>query len=107
MKRIAGPALFFLCFAWASAHSSPPTDIKEIRTQSMAREFVEANLKDPESAKYRNQKGLCGEVNSKNSYGGYGGFQKFMAANKSMVAFERGDQMSASEFRKAWNQLCR
>lgn len=48
------------------------------------------NLKDPDSAKFRKirvakleyfgtQKTLiCGEINSKNSYGGYGGFEVFL-----------------------------
>lgn len=46
------------------------------------------DLKDPESARFRNlfkfvgSRGatrVCGEINAKNSYGAYGGFQRFVA----------------------------
>jgi len=37
-------------------------------------------LRDPESAQIRNQSGMCGEVNSKNSFGGYTGFKRFIAS---------------------------
>jgi hypothetical protein len=52
-----------------------------------AEELVKQNLKDPDSAKFRNEKvyrsnGLiyvCGELNSNNSFGGYGGFERFLS----------------------------
>ena len=34
-----------------------------------AQESVKALLKDPSSAEFRNMNGMCGEVNSKNSFG--------------------------------------
>lgn len=50
------------------------------------------NLKDPDSAKFRNVRAglrgkdymVCGEINGKNSYGAYSGYQPFMVwgANK-------------------------
>ncbi len=40
-------------------------------------------LKDPDSAKFRDEKlsrdALCGEVNAKNSMGGYTGYKRFIA----------------------------
>lgn len=43
---------------------------------------VAYDLKDPESAKYRELystgERLCGQINSKNSYGGYVGFRRFI-----------------------------
>ena len=48
----------------------------------IAREVVKANLKDPNSANFKNERVsgvvVCGEVNSKNSYGGYNGFGRYM-----------------------------
>ena len=79
----------------------------EIRYQRVAREFVSEVLKDPESAEFRNQKGFCGEVNSKNSFGGYAGFKRFIAASEEMVVFAGDDRMTSTDFEQAWSQFCR
>ncbi|MFI8395985.1 hypothetical protein ACIGEI_10595 [Pseudomonas sp. NPDC078863] len=81
-------------------------EMTEIRYQRVAREFVSGVLKDPDSAQFRNQRGFCGEVNSKNSFGGYAGFRRFIAATKEMVVFENDNRMSSSEFEAAWSKLC-
>lgn len=36
------------------------------------------NLYDPESAKFRNVQGNCGEINAKNKFGGYTGYRRFI-----------------------------
>ena len=51
--------------------------------QELAKKEVELKLSDPLSAQYRNIKSysygvVCGEVNSKNKFGGYGGFEKLI-----------------------------
>lgn len=61
-------------------------------------------LKDPNSAEVRNQNGNCGEVNSKNGFGGYTGFKRYIAS-PTVVAIE-GENMSSSEFESAWNKVC-
>ena len=47
----------------------------------IAKRVVSNELKDPESAQFRNLRingvDLCGEVNAKNSFGGYTGFKRF------------------------------
>jgi hypothetical protein len=49
------------------------------------KDVVAGQLKDPESARFKNLKAredgmyLCGEVNAKNSFGGYVGFRRFYA----------------------------
>lgn len=51
-----------------------------------AKHFLLSDLKDPDSAKFRNvrmreadsAKFVCGEINAKNSYGGYVGFTPFL-----------------------------
>lgn len=72
---------------------------------------MKAKLKDPDSAQFRNQfigasKAPCGEVNSKNSFGGYGGFRRYVVASKEVVAIE-GDNMDQSEFAKVWSTVCK
>jgi hypothetical protein len=47
-----------------------------------AREAMQAQLRDPESAEFRNERftnsrTLCGEVNAKNGMGGYTGFERY------------------------------
>ena len=81
-------------------------DMKEIKLQRMALEFLEPTLKDAKSAEYRNRKGLCGEVNSKNSMGGYTGFQRFIAAGNGMVALEKDSGLSAADFNQLWGTAC-
>jgi hypothetical protein len=81
-------------------------EMTEIRYQRVAREFVSGVLKDPDSAEFRNQRGFCGEVNSKNSFGGYVGFRRFIAATKEMVVFEKDGRLSLSDFEQAWSKLC-
>lgn len=44
----------------------------------VAAQKVKENLIDSDSAKFRNQKGNCGEVNSKNRMGGYVGFSRYI-----------------------------
>lgn len=83
------------------------SDINEIKYQRVAREFVLANLKDPDSAQFRNQRGFCGEVNSKNALGGYAGFQRFIAAGKEMVVFERDPALERGSFAQAWAEFCK
>ncbi|NNH02217.1 hypothetical protein HLH18_15605 [Acinetobacter sp. ANC 5414] len=62
-------------------------------------------LKDPDSAEIRNRNGNCGEVNSKNSFGGYTGFRRFIASS-TVIAVD-GENMNSDEFQKAWNQICK
>lgn len=81
--------------------------MKEIRMQRMAREFVSGVLKDPGSAEFQNQSGFCGEVNSKNSYGGYSGYQRFIAGSSDLVVLERDSGISRAEFSKLLNKFCR
>lgn len=56
--------------------------------EAALRKALEDNLKDADSAKFRNLRfkrddsgvvTACGEVNAKNSYGAYNGYEPFMA----------------------------
>ena len=82
---------------------------REARDRAIAMEVdaeiaLKKFLKDPDSAQIRNQHGFCGEVNSKNSFGGYTGFKRFIASS-AIVAID-GENMESGEFQKAWNQFC-
>lgn len=52
---------------------------------------VKFDLKDGESARFRNVIGNCGEVNSKNSYGAYAGFSRFVYKRDSGKVIFDGD----------------
>lgn len=74
---------------------------------------IKARLKDPNSAKFRNTffadnvaPVACGEVNSKNSFGGYTGYKRFVTANRPDLTFIETD-MPAQEFQQVWSKLCR
>ena len=66
-----------------------------------AKKAVSANLKDPESAQFRNIREttpgfLCGEVNAKNAMGGYVGFKRF---EWSLVSPDFGNILSDTDDR--------
>ena len=67
--------------------------------------LVRNSLKDPDSAEFKNQDGQCGEVNSKNGFGGYTGFTRYIVVNENLIALE-GENMKSSEFSKIWNKVC-
>ena len=73
--------------------------------QVRAEGFVKLNLKDPESATFRNQRGACGEVNAKNSFGGFIGYRRYIAANEALVLIE-GDTVPPDQFSELWRQSC-
>lgn len=59
--------------------------------EQTAIELVKAQLKDPDSAKFKGikpmgEKGFCGWVNAKNGYGGYTGFAVFYVSSDGKVA---------------------
>jgi hypothetical protein len=71
----------------------------EEKTISSATNVVKNMMKDPDSAKFQQVrlvdfnggKVVCGQVNSKNSYGGYAGYTNFVASSSSATLFESGN----------------
>ena len=84
--------------------SSQSEQSKRIQVQTDSRIALKNFLKDSDSAEIRKHNSNCGEVNSKNSFGGYTGFKRFIAS-PTIVAVE-GENMNPEEFQKAWNQVC-
>lgn len=79
----------------------------EVKVQDV----VKSLLKDPNSAEFQNMDGVCGEVNSKNSFGGYTGFKKFVVSKEdSQVYFDPGDtnmpNQDYARFNSAWFKYC-
>jgi len=66
-------------------------------------------LKDPESARFKatfvNNRNYCGEVNSKNSYGGYTGFKRFIALSSVVATIEDSDDKDGL-FDDLWRKHC-
>lgn len=83
------------------------SDLNEIKLQRLVRSYVTDQLKDPDSAQFRNQYGLCGEVNAKNGFGGYTGYVRFMAGAKDKVFMEDDPRLEAGAFDEVWNSLCK
>jgi len=76
----------------------------------LGEKYVKLKLKDPESAQFQNQfigiKGApCGEVNSKNSFGGYTGFKRYISVGKDLTVMEA--DMPPGEFELSWGQICK
>lgn len=88
-----------------TAANSKSEQSKRIQIQTDSRIALKNFLKDSDSAEIRNHNGNCGEVNSKNSFGGYTGFKRFIAG-PTIVAVE-GENMDSDEFQEAWNQVCK
>lgn len=85
--RLFGRALIFAVLMNPGCSSDRP-DPGVMTAQAKVREL----LRDPESARFRNitRHGgvICGEVNSKNGFGGYAGFANFsyeVATGKALV----------------------
>ncbi len=117
-KCHAHKILLFLCFAILSG-CSPISE---------ERKLVVNRLKDPESTKFRNEKRykngyVCGEFNSKNSYGAYTGYSRYVAKMPDIYYTEDGlsgkleienfqlflDDIRNKEktaFDKIWNKYC-
>lgn len=85
---------------------SVESQLRKIRVekQSEARKNVKLTLKDPDSAKFRNQSSSCGEVNAKNSFGAYTGFKRFISMDGNTVI--EGGGVPTSEFNRLWTRIC-
>lgn len=90
----------------SNQNSESSAELTEIKMTRMVRERLQAKVKDPDSAQFRNQRGGCGEINAKNSFGAYTGFKRFMASGNDMLFMEGDPALAAGAFDQAWNDLC-
>ncbi len=91
----------------AEKSKSRDEDLRRIKIQRMAREGIMPRLHDPEAAKFRNQRGACGEVNAKNLFGAYTGYKRFMYGGPDMIFIENDPALDDGAFEEAWEQLCK
>lgn len=77
------------------------------------KDSVRAKLRDSGSAQFRgvffnrNRDGIpfaCGEVNSKNAFGGMGGFQRFISAGKPDRTWL---EEQVTDFHNVWDRACK
>ncbi len=104
----------FAIAALATAFTTTPTKASNNTQESVwievSKDGIRSRLKDPGSAQFRNvffsradgTPVVCGEVNSKNSFGAYGGYQRFVASGEDLAFLER----EVSGFSAVWQQLC-
>ncbi|WP_420137867.1 hypothetical protein [Sphingomonas sp.] len=73
------PTILLLSLLLAGCKYFETRDVANIQDAEQA---VTSALNDPASAQFRNvqafPKGVCGEVNAKNGFGGYVGFRRFI-----------------------------
>ncbi|WP_157096595.1 hypothetical protein [Tsuneonella dongtanensis] len=100
--------------AVATAKESPlANESTQMAWIGKSQEGIKAKLRDPDSAEFRDSRFysggsapvVCGEVNSKNGFGGYGGYQRFIASGEKL-AFLESEMTSSSEMDDAWKKMC-
>lgn len=100
----------------AKKDDSPFADVGAQRLWIVkSRDAIRSRLRDPGSADFRNERFysggaapvVCGEVNSKNGFGGYSGFQRYIAAGDVPdLAFLASDFASGDSIDNVWAKLC-
>ena len=94
--------LISLLMITSAGNATPP---RETRIEQ-AKQTLAADLKDPDSAKFRNvrehRNNVCGEYNAKNSYGGYVGFERFIQLPGEKPRLDD----SGPAFETAWKEGC-
>jgi hypothetical protein len=106
-------ALLAISGAVAKDTLETSTDSKKIAWMHKGIDAVKSRLKDPSSAQFRgvyfsrgadNMPMTCGEVNSKNCFGGYTGHQRFISAGQPDLTFLENE---VSGFADVWARFCR
>lgn len=113
MRMMLALTLASLCLTTeAAAQHGPPPSATEVRT---GRTAVLERLRDPESARFRyvvtrrlenGTRLFCGEVNSRNAFGGYVGYRRFFALGDFALVETEGDDLRAAQFYHYDAQLC-
>lgn len=116
MKRIVSAALVLAVISGCAESAEERAARQEKEANSSleidARLAVEAQLRDPASAKFEEvavykgadgSKRVCGFVNAANAFGGMAGRRPFVAGNGSAFI---GNPENAAEFRLVWSQAC-
>lgn len=108
--RYAGLLGLALCSAGCGNSEAARQSVKDDTFIFAAEDALKAKLRDPSSAEFTNVRisrsagvpAACGEVNSRNGFGGMTGPQRFISGGAAVVESE----MEPSEFARSWAQLC-
>jgi len=88
--------------------SKKPTEQDyEINRQLVSIDSVKKLLKDPDSAEFRNMKGLCGEVNSKNGFGAFTGYKRYIGSPDITVIEGETEGLDQTTFNEVWSKICK
>jgi hypothetical protein len=102
-------AAVLLTAAFSAQAAAKPKPVAKLNPIAAAHERVKDVLKDPDSARFRNDfagKGgaVCGFVNAKNSYGGYDGFKRYIVTSEQIVIDT--DESQAWKVDSRWQDFC-
>ena len=108
-KIVLGFIIFTVIMIIVSVNSDTPPSEPSAETQKMMQQAqiqtaLSGILKDPESAKYEFASAQCGQVNSKNSFGGYAGAKRFLSDGDNVYLEDYN--ASKSEFNDLWKKHC-
>jgi hypothetical protein len=111
--------IIFIYFESSSDSSSTSTSTSTQRSQQgddnlyieVQKEKIQNRLKDPASAEFKNtfvsrKMGspiVCGQINSKNSFGAFSGFQRFISGGEIQVL---ESDMAPGEMETTWFKVC-
>lgn len=81
-------------------------DLEIIKEEQLkfSRETAKEFIPNPDSAKFRNQIGECGEVSYKEADSDYVPFQRFIVLSKDIVLVE--NQTDQKQFELSWRSAC-
>lgn len=105
MKRIILGCLVCVFLIGCGPTEAEKQKIKKEKEEHEFIENVKTQVKDPDSVKFRNVKGNCGELNAKNGFGAYVGFKRFLVRSNSQLVIENEDENIA--FIPMWKDICK
>lgn len=108
MKNIILLSMFSLILGLSGCGKKEPTEKElNIHREMVAQESVKKILKDPDSAKFQNMNGLCGEVNSRNGLGAYTGYVRFIGTPEITIIEGENSQVDQATFNEVWLKMCK
>ncbi|MFK6125590.1 hypothetical protein Q4354_14845 [Acinetobacter baumannii] len=106
MKKLLAAVLIGLGLVGCGKKEPTAQELNAFK-EMKAQESVKALLKDPSSAEFRNMNGMCGEVNSKNSFGAHTGFVRFIGTPDLTIIENETSQVDQTTFNEVWSKVCK
>jgi hypothetical protein len=107
MKNLS--LFFFIVILAGCGHkesNGQQLDLEKIKKEQLefAKEATKEFIPNPDSAKFRNQIGECGEVSYKDEDNKYTAFQRFIVINENIVLIE--NWVEPKQFELSWKSTC-